>query len=423
MISFKELSLKNGLRFILAPTRNTRAVTILVLVASGSRYETRKNQGISHFLEHLFFKGSKKRPSALAISQALDSVGAIYNAFTSKEYTGFYIKTADRHQTLAVDVLSDMLVNPLFKKDGVEREKGVILEEIKMYLDTPMAYINSLFERLLYGDTPAGWDIIGTQESVKALTQSQIKNFFKTHYSASNTFVIASGRINLEKTFALLKEAFLSLRKESLPKKAKIKQTQKEPGLLLYPKKTDQTHLCLGVRAYPLGHRWQYEVTVLATLLGSGMSSRLFTKIREEQGLVYYIKTSPEFYTDSGYLVTQVGLDHKNLKKVVKLILEEYHRLKKEKVSSKELNKAKEYLKGVTLLGLETSEAIADFLGKQKVLLGKIETLEEKFKKLDKVSPASLKMVAQKIFQPQKLNLAVISPHAPQKELQKILKV
>lgn len=403
-------TLKNGLEVILAPLKSSEAVTVLFLVKTGSKYEKKDENGISHFLEHMIFKGTIKRPSTFAISETLDKAGGLYNAFTGKEYTGFYIKLTHSHLELALDVLSDMLLNSRFRQEDVEKERNVILEEIKLYQDTPTAYVGELFEKLLYGDTPAGRDIIGTEKNVSGFSSGNIKDYFSSHYSSKNSLLVIAGKMKEKETINLVKNYFLPFSKKAIPKKEKVMESQKNPAVSKFKKNTDQTHLCLGVRSFGMFNEKKYALALLDSVLGGGMSSRLFINIRERQGLAYYIKSHQELYSDSGYFMVQAGIAHQNIKKVVKLIINELKSLKEITIKEKEVKKAREHIKGVTLLGLETSDAIASFLGQQKLLKGKIEMTEQLFKKLDQIGAKELKQIAELIFSPQSLNLALITP-------------
>jgi predicted Zn-dependent peptidase len=407
---FKKTILSNGLRIITIPMENANSVTVLILVGTGSKYEAKDINGISHFLEHMFFKGTKKRPSTLKISETLDSIGGAYNAFTSKEVTGFWAKVDKRHSDIALDWISDIFLNSKFEEREIEREKGVIIEEVNMYLDTPMAYLGDLWEKLLYGDQPAGWMTIGEKENILSFNRKKVVDYYQSHYSSSDTIVCIAGAVNQKEIEQKVKDYFKDIEKKKEPGKNRVKEIQKEPKVLLHNKKTDQTHFCLGVRAFDLFDERKYALALLAIILGGNMSSRLFIKVRERNGLAYYIHTSADSSTDAGYLVTQAGIDHKNLEKSVELILEEYKDLKNKKITEKELQKAKDYLKGTISLSLDASDAQASFYAVQEILEKNILTPEEKFKKIDKVSANDINKIAQDIFVPEKLNLAVIGP-------------
>jgi len=415
---YKKIILNNGLRIITVPIENANSITVLILIGTGSKYETKDVNGISHFLEHMFFKGTKKRPSTLKISEILDSVGGEYNAFTSKEVTGFWAKVDKKHFDVALDWISDIFLNSKFDEKEMEREKGVIIEEVNMYLDTPIAYIGELWEKLLYGDQPAGWRVIGEKENILDFNRKKVLDYYQSHYSPFNTIVCVAGAIP-DKIEEKIKNYFKNIKKNREPQKIKVKEIQSEPQILLHNKKTDQTHFCLGVRAYDLFDKRKYALALLSVILGGNMSSRLFIKVRERNGLAYSIHTSADNATDAGYLVTQAGIDHKNLEKAIKLILQEYKNLKNKKIVEKELQKAKDYVKGITSLSLDSSDFQASFYSLQELLEKDILTPEEKFKKIDEVSADDIKKIAEDIFLPEKLNLAVIGPFE-QKELARL---
>ena len=409
---YKKTILNGGLRLITVPIKNANSVTFLILVGTGSKYETKDINGISHFLEHMFFKGTAKRPNTLKIAETLDMVGGEYNAFTSKEVTGFWAKVEKSKQDIALDWISDIFLNSKFDEKEIEREKGVILEELNMYLDTPTAYVSELWEKLLYGDQPAGWRVIGERDSILNVNRQKIIDYFNSHYSSSNTIICVAGDIAQEEMEEKIKTYFGKMEKRSANPKVEARDQQKKPEVLIHHKKTDQTHFCLGVRGYNLFHPKRYALALLSVILGGNMSSRLFIEVRERNGLAYSIHTSVDNSTDTGYLVTQAGIDHKNLEKSVKLILKEYKDLKDKKVSERELQKAKDYLKGTTSLFLDSSDNQASFFALQELLEGVILSPEEKFKKIDEVSVNDIQKTAEDIFLSENLNLAVIGPIA-----------
>ena len=413
---YRKTTLKNGLRVISVPMKNANSVTFLILVGTGSKYEAKSISGISHFLEHMFFKGTKKRPNTLKIAETLDKVGGEYNAFTSKEITGFFAKVEKSHQDIALDWISDIFLNSKFDQKEIDKEKGVIIEELNMYLDTPPAYVSELWEKVLYGDQPAGWRIIGDKESILSFNRQKIIDYYQSHYSPLNTIVCVAGDIIPEKIEEKIQNYFGKMEENKTQSKIKVKEQQKSPAVLMHHKKTDQTHFCLGVRAYDLFHPKKYALALLAIILGGNMSSRLFIKVRERNGLAYSIHTSVDNSTDTGYLVTQAGIDHKNLEKSIRLILKEYKSLKDKKISQNELQKAKDYLKGVMSLSLDASDSQASFFALQELLEGVILSAEEKFKKIDEVSLDDIKKTAEDIFLTNKINLAIIGPIAEDKQ-------
>ncbi len=420
---FKKIIFKNGLRLITVPMKNTRTTTVLVLVGTGSKYETKEMNGISHFVEHMFFKGTKRRPNPLKIAESLDRVGGNYNAFTGKEFTGFWAKVDFKHLDLALDWVADIFLNSKLEKREIEREKGVIIEEVNMYLDTPTSYIRDLWEKLLYGSQPAGWLIIGEKENILNFDRKKILDYLKNHYSALNTVICVAGNIKSGLVERKIRKYFKNIREKQIQHKIKVKEEQNKPEVLLHFKKTDQTHFCLGARGYDFFHSRKYAQAILATILGGNMSSRLFTSVRGKRGLAYYIQTSSESTTDTGYLVTQAGVDHKNIEKTIKIILKEYKLLKNRSVKKEELQKAKDYLKGTSSLSLELSDTQASFYASQELLEQKILTPKEKFQKIDEVSINDIKKVTKDIFQPEKLNLAIIGPFKKKERFEKLLKV
>ncbi len=423
LMSYKKTTLKNGLRIITVPQKGTQAITVLVLVATGSKYEKKEISGISHFLEHMFFKGTKKRPSTIAIAETLDKVGGIYNAFTGQEYTGYFAKVDASHLDLALDWVSDIFLNSKLDPREIEKEKGVIIEEINMRFDHPTSHVQVLWNKLLYGDQPAGWDIAGTKESITKINRQKLLGFLNNQYVASNSIVSIAGKIKNSQVIDKVKKYFLRIKTSQFPKKPKVFEKQTKPECLLHERKTDQTHLCLGVRTFiNLFHRQRYSQEILGIILGGMMSSRLFIKIRERLGIAYYISTAVSADADTGFLVTQAGVDNNKVELSISAILKEYKEISQRKVPKKELQKAKDCLKGKMALILETSDARASFYGLQELLEKKILTPAKIYQRIDKVTQDDILKVAKDIFQPQKLNLALIGPFEEQKRFKKILR-
>ena len=436
---FEKTVLKNGLRIITISQKNTKAVTVLVLVGTGSKYERKEINGISHFLEHMYFKGTRKRPSTTAIAETLDKVGGIYNAFTGEEYTGYFAKVASSHFDLALDWVSDIFLNSILPEKEIEKEKGVIIEEINMIYDHPMSYVQTLWPKLLYGDQPAGWDIAGTKETVPKMTREKLIDYMKKQYVAKNTIVSVAGNFNEKLAIDKVKKYFSKIKKMKPITKPKVidasirsastlsrvrrVEKQEKPEILLHFRQTDQTHLCLGTRAFNLFHPQRYALDLLTVILGGMMSSRLFIEVRAKLGIAYYINTSSEMNPDTGFLFTQAGLDNKNVEKGIFTILKEYKKISEKKVPGEELKKAKDYLKGKTTLLLESSDAQASFYATQELLEKKILTPEEIFKKIDKVTREDILKVAKEIFKPEKLNLALIGPFKDKDKFQQSLKI
>lgn len=419
-MKFEKHILPSGLRAILIPSKNTETVTVLVLVGAGSKYEQKKKSGISHFLEHMCFKGTKKRSNYKAVAETLDKIGGAYNAFTGDEYTGYYAKVSKNHFDVALDWASDIFLNSTLPTTEIKKEKGVIVEEINMRYDHPMINIRSLWTELLYGDQPAGWDIAGEKETVMNITRKDLIDYKDNHYTATNTIICLSGNIGkdaLNKT----KKHFARINKNKPREKTPVVENQNKPLILTKNKKTDQTHLCLGVRAYDVFDDRKYALSVLTSVLGKMMSSRMFVKIREELGLAYYVNTETDATTDTGFLVTQAGVVNAKAEKAVKAILDEYKRISLEKVPLEELRKSKENIKGKLALSLESSDARANFYATQELLQGQITTPEEISKKIDEVTSKDVLEVSRDIFRSENLNLALIGPSINNNNFKKIL--
>ncbi len=407
MEQYKKEVLVNKIPLITVPIKGAKTTTMLVMIKTGSRYETRGNNGISHFLEHLFFKGTQKRPDTLSLSSELDSLGGEYNAFTSKEYTGYWVKVAENKAKSAVDILGDMLLNSKFDEEEIEREKGVIIEELNMYEDTPMMHIEDVFESCLYGDTPAGWDTIGTKENILKFKRADFVKYLKSQYGSKSLFVVMTGAVDGK----LKKEAdriFSKFESNQWKNKVKTKDSQSKPQLKIVSKKNDQVNLSLGVRTCAIDQVDEFKIKMLAVILGGAMSSRLFIRLRERSGLAYYVRTSTEFYSDTGYLTTQAGVPVDKAKQAVKIILEEYSNIVKDGLDNKELKRAKDLLKGRMFLQLETSDNLANWYGRQAVLRRKMMSPIEFLRKINSITVSDIQKVAQKIFIEKNLNLALI---------------
>lgn len=405
------------------PQKSTQAVTVLALVGTGSKYEKKENNGISHFLEHMYFKGTKKRPNYLAVAETLDQVGGIYNAFTSEEFTGYYAKVEASYFDLALDLVSDIFLNSILPEKEIEKEKAVIEEEINMRLDHPMEHVQSLWSKLLYGDQPAGWDIAGTKETVNAITREKLVGYLNSQYSASNTIISIAGKINERADIQKIKKYFSAVKRGKSWPKPKIIENQSEPAVLLKERQTDQTHICLGVRAFNIFHPQRYAQKLLSVLMGEMMSSRLFIEVREKLGLAYYIRTDAEANTDSGYFVTQAGLDNSRVEKGIATIIKEYKKISDVKISEAELKKAKDNFKGKMALYLEPSDAQASLYASQELSEKKILTLKEIFAKIDKVSASDILRTAKGIFQPKNINLVALGPFKDQEKFKNLLKL
>lgn len=424
-MNFDRTVLANGLRLILIPMESVKSVTALVMVGAGSRWESRQNNGISHFLEHMAFKGTKKRPSAILISSLIDGIGGEFNAFTSKETTGYYIKSSANHIKLILDVLSDMLKNSLFDVREINKERGVILEEINLYEDTPVRKIGDIYEQLLYGDTPMGWDVAGQKEIIKKIDRQNFLSYMGSLYSPHNMTVVVAGGFKPSAVTELVQKYFGQMPRFDTKSAEKVVEKQKKPQVFIKQKKTEQAHLALGVRTFPVHDKRRYTLSVLATILGGGMSSRLFHEVREKRGLAYYVRSSNEAYDDCGSLVTTSGVDPKRIDEAITVILEEYYKIANSqfRIHNSELTKAKEYMKGHLILELEDSRAVAGFYGSQEILERKIETPDEAIAKIKAVTVEELEAVAKEIFRMERLNLAIIGQFDSGQRFQSLLKL
>jgi predicted Zn-dependent peptidase len=418
---YKKTTLPNGLRIITQKLKSTKAVTVLVLAGAGSRYETKKINGISHFLEHMFFKGAKKYKNTKKVSEAIDSVGGDFNAFTGKEYAGYYVKTAGENVKIALDVLSDMLIHARFATKEIEKERGVILEEYNMYQDTPMYQIGWNFERLIIGDQPLGWDQIGTPKLIKSVTHDDFKKYQQKLYTPDNVVISITGDIDEKKIISMAKKYFkFDDEKKDYDFKAYKEMDEKET-VSLQEKKTEQAHVIVGVKSYQETHKDHWAEKVLGVILGGNMSSRMFLNVREKQGLAYYIHTSSENFTDIGILSTNAGVDLKRIDKAIKSIIQEYDKVAAKKIDTKELNKAKNFLKGKIVLRLEDSEEYAHLLGKYELLHNKKISPKDIMEKIDKVKEDDVFRVAKNLLKPERMKVAVIGPYSEKKQFEKLL--
>ncbi len=424
---FKKTTFKNGLRLVTVPMADTNTVTVIIAVAAGSKYETKPINGLSHFLEHMMFKGTKKRPKTKDIAETLDAVGGEYNAFTSQETTAYYAKVDKVHINLAIDVVSDIFLNSKIDAKEIEKERGVILQEINMYEDTPMLVVQEEFEHLLYGDQPAGWRVIGTKENIARVSRKNFLDYWRKFYNAKNTVICVAGNFGKGGEGEVIREIrkiFARIPKgNGANKKQKTIDRQAGPQLKIKHKKTDQTHLVLGFRGYNMFYPGRYALALLAGVLGGTMSSRLFLAVREKQGLAYYVSASSEEYSDCGYFSVRAGVDtnHEKIEKTVKTILQEIGRIKEKGISEWELKKAKDNLRGKMALSLESSDDIATFLAGQELSRGEIKTPEKIMKEIDKISKDDILKVARNVFANNKLNLAIIGPVEDKGFLEKIL--
>jgi len=417
-MKYTRKKLKNGLRIITVPMKSNQTVTVMVLVEAGAKYETHKNNGISHFLEHMCFKGTEKR-SVFEITEQLDGLGAESNAFTSEEYTGYYAKAHYKHVDNLIDIVSDIYLGSTLPSDEIQKERGVIIEEINMYEDMPQRIVWDVFEKLIYGDQPAGMTVLGPKKNILNMKRSDFVAYRKKHYVAQGTTVVVSGNINEAKIMTSLKKVFKDIPATKKHAMKKTKDVQSKPEVSVRYRKTDQAHLVIGCRSFSRHDKRAAAVRVLGTILGQGMSSRLFKIMRDERGMCYYVRATPASYSDTGYFSVSAGVNKDRLEEAVEVILGELKKLKEEAVTDRELIKAKDFIIGTKALDMESSSDFAEWFGFQELCHEKIIVLSEFNKKVQKVTSKDLQELANDIFVDAKLNLAVVGPFKNTKQLAK----
>jgi predicted Zn-dependent peptidase len=411
--------LDNGLRVLTAPMPQAQSVTCMLMLAAGSRYETPETNGIAHFSEHMFFKGTKRRPSARQIAGEIDAIGGEFNAFTGKEYTAYYVKCASEHRDVALDVLVDMLRNAKFDAEEIEREKGVIVEEMNMYFDTPRDYIGGVYEELLYGDQPLGWDIIGRKETVRNAKRDTFMSYLDRWYHPSRIVLGVGGNIG-EGLDDRVRELLGDLAPQGTAEPVPV-QPYANGRVKVFTKQSDQAHIILGVPSYPLVHPDRYALQVLSNILGGGMSSRLFTEVRERRGLAYYVFGLNHSYTDAGSLYAQAGVDINRIDEAVTTILGELRAIAADAVPADELEKAKSFSKGRFVLQLESPQGLILFGLRREVLEGRVPDLSEVLEGVTAVTAEDVQRVAQHLIADESLRLAVIGPFDDADRFEKLL--
>ncbi|MBI4049776.1 MAG: insulinase family protein [Candidatus Doudnabacteria bacterium] len=402
--------LKNGLTLLTVPIESASSITMSIFVKAGSRYEEPRLNGISHFLEHLHFKGTKKYPSAKKLSEVVDAIGGEFNANTGKEHTQYYIRAAFEHSSLVFSVLTEMLQNPLFDEKELEREKGVIIEEINMYKDNPQIHVEALFEQTLWPDTPLGRDIAGEAKVIRNVSRQDVLDYRNKFYQPSNMIIALAGHFQQQQVEDLVEQNWGSLSGKKAPSFEPINAKQTNSRLSVQNKVTEQAHMILGFKAYPYRSKLNYPLRLLSTVLGGGMSSRLFIRIRERMGLAYYVSTSFNNYLDTGNFIIQAGLKVSSAPKAMEVILDELRKIRSDGVSSKELKKAKEYIKGKIALAMEDPHDKLEWYLGQEAFVGKIKTIKQAFVELDAVDSQQISEVAQNIIRNECLTMALIGP-------------
>jgi predicted Zn-dependent peptidase len=407
---YQRHELSNGLRVLTAPLDHAQSVACYIMLAAGSRYESATNRGIAHFAEHMFFKGTERRPTARDLAMEVDKIGGEFNAFTSKEYTAYYIRCAADQRDIALDVLVDMLRHSKFDADELEREKGVIIEEMNMYFDTPRDYVSSVYEELLFGSNPLGWETLGTKETIQGASRDTFVDYLGRWYTPSRMVVGVAGAVGKD-LLPTLEELLGDLAGEDAgrPAPAEVEESS-DPRVRIHRKDSDQANICLGVPSYPIEHPDRYALQLLGTVLGTGMSSRLFLEVRERRGLAYYVYAVNSSFTDAGTLFSQAGVDLKRAEEAVGVIAEEFRRLAEERVPDEELEKARALAKGRFVLQTESPNGLILFGLRREVLEGRAAEPEETLAGLDAVTADDVQRVARDVIGGSGMRLAVIGP-------------
>lgn len=421
MNSFSLTKISGGPKVIWLPTKYGETITLLALLPLGSRYEKLSLNGASHFIEHLIFKGTNRRPSNFAIAQELDRLGAEYNGFTSKDHTGYWIKTIKKHFEKSIDLLSDVLFNSLFRQSDFDKEKGVIIQEIKMYRDNPLFYIESLFEQALYGPHPLGRLISGEVDQIKNLQLKDLLSFKNKFYQASNFILVLAGNVDLAKKKTVNKYFTTPSTNTDFPQFKAFKRRSPYSRIKILNQNTKQVQVALGGIGYAYEDKNLLPLQILSIILGGYMSSRLFSKIRVEQGLAYFVKMEANAYEDTGNFLIRAGVDKNKTEKTISLILEELNRIKKEPPSLEELNRAKDYYEGRLKIALEDSTDLASFYGLRALFYKRILTPQQLIKKLRQIKPSDIQRVAQELFTKKNLSLSLIGPFRNENSFKKIL--
>lgn len=412
----------DGSVIILLPKTDTKAITFEVLYKVGSRNEDDKNNGVSHFVEHLMFKGTTKRPNTLDISKELDGVGAEYNAFTGKDHTGYYIKADNSHLPLAIEMLSDMLHNSKFDKDEVNRERGVIIEEIKMYEENPLMHIEDVFESLIFKDTVLGREIAGPKINIKNISRESLYNYYQKYYYSGNLVLSLAGNFKTKEALALINKFFPQNKSKKRVKVQVVKKAlQKHSQISIVNRPLEQAQMILGWASVSKKDKNFLPLQMLANILGGNMSSRLFLQIRERRGLCYSIRAGVSGYEDISNFAISAGLNKDKIEEALVAIKEEIEKVKNEGISAEELKQAKENIRGRLILRLENPSAYLAFLSDQELFGQKPKTLEELLKEVDKITLKQVNQIAKKVFVMSQSNLAIIGPFENKKKFLSIL--
>ncbi len=418
MMKPKLKKFKNGLRLLMVPMPESPSVAVAVFVRAGSAYETQKNSGISHFLEHMCFKGTEKYPRPIDIAIELEKIGAASNAFTSRDLTGYYAKTAPQHFSRAFDVVSDLYLHPHIDEQEMEKEKGVIIEEIHMYDDDPRSKVSETLELGLYGDQPAGWSVAGTPKHITQTTRNMFVQYRKARYTPHNTIVVVAGAFDARKVSHIVQQSFGSMvsSHKSAPVAPALKIRERGKQISIIERKLDQTHFAMGFYGIPLSSQRRFQVSMLAKILGGSMSSRLFQKVREDLGAAYYIGCSNNMYATHGFIDIYAGTNHGKTQEVIKAIIEEVRSIVDKGVTKEELRRAQDYSIGTFLLSLESSSDLGFYYGQQETIMGKIESPQDTIKRLKQISTEDIHSVAKEFLKLDTMRFSIVGPYKKTEE-------
>jgi predicted Zn-dependent peptidase len=420
---YHKTTLSNGLRLLTAPMPHTRSVSVSVYVGAGSRYEEDEHAGLSHFIEHLCFKGTERRPTTQEISNAIDCVGGVMNAATDRELTVFYAKVGQPYFAVALDVLSDLVRRPLFEQHELDKERSVVIEELAMVADSPTQQVDVLLDATLWPDQPLGRDVAGTEETVSALTRDMAFDYLHRQYVPNNIVVSIAGAISQREAVDRVSEAFGDWPSGVPNGWFPAVNGQRAARVALKRKRTEQAHVQLAVRGLSLEHPDRYAVSLLSGILGEGMSSRLALELRERRGLCYDVHSYASYFLDAGSFVMYAGVDPTKAEETLAALLAELSRLRDEDVPDEELDRAKAMMKGRLLLRMEDTRAVSDWIGAQEMLTNHVRDVEEVSSLVDAVTPADLRASARALFLEDQLNLAVVGPFRSTKQFQELLKL
>lgn len=421
-MKFKKTVLNNGLRIVTVPMTGSETAMAMVLVEAGSDYEDKKINGLSHFLEHMCFKGTENRTNR-DIGIELDTLGASYNAFTGNEVTGYFAKARYTKLPKILDIVSDVYLNSIFPEKDIDIERGVIIEEINMYEDMPVRKIWDVWMELLYPEQSVGRTIIGPKENIRKFTREDFVNYQKKHYIPQKTVVVVAGNFEEKEVVKQIKNTFGNLKKDKIIEKPKLIDKQKTPQVKTFYKKTDQSHLIMGFKAFPLHDDRNYVLALASNILGKGFSSRLFKIMRDELGLCYYVKSYNDTTTNHGEFVVSAGVGNDKLELSIETIVGQFKKLRDEKVTEEELKKAKESHLGNLATGLETSDAWADYYGEQELHHEKMMTPKDVAKKIKSITAEDIQKVMKQVIKKEKMNLAIVGPQKDAKKFEKFLKI